>query len=90
LTDTAQTKGNAVYLDIVSGDKVAPGAAWSYPDPAPEYAAIRGHIALYASAMDSCTVDGVAVVPQPGSFYGGWITPRVVGPFKGSRGTAGW
>jgi uncharacterized protein (DUF427 family) len=83
-------KGAASYLDIVSGEKVAERAAWSYPNPVAEYAAIRGHVALYAAATDSCTVDGVAVVPQPGGFYGGWITPKVVGPFKGGRGTAGW
>jgi len=29
-------------------------------------------------------------VPQPGGFYGGWITSRVVGPFKGGPGTTGW
>jgi hypothetical protein len=40
--------------------------------------------------MDACTVDGVAVLPQPGGFYGGWVTPRVVGPFKGDSGTQGW
>ena len=28
--------------------------------------------------------------PQPGGFYGGWVTPEVVGPFKGEPGTEGW
>ena len=27
---------------------------------------------------------------NPGSFYGGWITSKVVGPFKGAPGTLGW
>jgi len=27
---------------------------------------------------------------QEGGFYGGWITSRVVGPFKGGPGTLGW
>jgi len=40
--------------------------------------------------MDRCTVDGEEVLPQAGSFYGGWITSRVVGPFKGEPGTLGW
>jgi hypothetical protein len=40
--------------------------------------------------MDRCTVGGVIVTPQPGEFYGGWITPDVVGPFKGDAGSTGW
>ena len=53
-------------------------------------AVIRDHVAVYPALMDSCTVDGEVVTPQPGGFYGGWITPRVVGPFKGAPGTRGW
>jgi hypothetical protein len=30
------------------------------------------------------------VTPQPGRFYGGWITSNVAGPFKGGPGTRGW
>jgi hypothetical protein len=30
------------------------------------------------------------VQPQPGGFYGGWITKEVVGPFKGGPGSWGW
>jgi hypothetical protein len=36
--------------------------------------------------MDACTVAGEVVRPQPSGFYGGWITDRVVGPFKGPPG----
>jgi hypothetical protein len=28
-------------------------------------------------------VDGERVIPQPGGFYGGWITTAVEGPYKG-------
>ena len=83
-------KGDARYLDVVSGDVVAPRAAWGYPDPVPRYAALRDHVAVYPAAMGECTVDGVPVEPQPGGFYGGWVTPRVVGPFKGAPGTLHW
>jgi uncharacterized protein (DUF427 family) len=83
-------KGVASYLDVVGGDVVAERAAWFYPEPVPAYAVLRDHVALYPAAMDLVTVDGVAVEPQPGGFYGGWITPRVVGPFKGGPGTLGW
>ena len=46
-------------------------------------------MAFYPAALD-CTVDGARVLPQPGGFYGGWITPELVGPFKGGPGSAGW
>ena len=66
------------------------GRRWYYPQPAPAYADLRGHVAVYAAAMDRCLVDGERVVPQPGGFYGGWITSAVSGPFKGVPGRAGW
>ncbi len=71
-------------------DAVVPDLAWSYPDPTPQYAALRDHLAFYASRVDLCSVDGEMVVPQPGDFYGGWITSKVKGPFKGPPGTRGW
>jgi hypothetical protein len=51
---------------------------------------LRGHVAVMPGAVDRCTVAGEVVVPQAGGFYGGWITSRVVGPFKGEPGTRGW
>jgi hypothetical protein len=35
-------------------------------------------------------VDDERVEPQPGGFYGGWITSNLVGPFKGAPATLGW
>ncbi|MGZ4495414.1 MAG: DUF427 domain-containing protein [Nocardioides sp.] len=89
-TSYCEWKGVASYLDVVAGDRVAPRAAWTYPEPTPAFAAIADHVALYPAAMDACTVDGEPVRPQPGGFYGGWITSRVVGPFKGEPGTLHW
>jgi uncharacterized protein (DUF427 family) len=90
-------KGQAAYLDIVGGvpdgadgPAVAPRAAWHYPTPTRAYADIAGHVALYPGAVDRCTVDGEVVRPQPGGFYGGWVTSAVVGPFKGDPGTMFW
>ncbi len=81
-------KGLARYFDLV-----APGddgqerrlrrAVWSYPTPTPAYAALAGWLACYPGLMDGCWVDGERVIPQPGGFYGGWITSAVEGPFKG-------
>jgi len=83
-------KGPATYLDLVVGDRVSREAAWTYPRPSPGYEAIAGYIAFYAARVDSATVDGEAVRPQPGGFYGGWITDDVIGPYKGEPGTEGW
>lgn len=83
-------KGRAVYFDVVAGEQVAPRAAWSYPAPNDRAEVIRDHVAVYPALMGSCTVDGEVVTAQPGGFYGGWITSRIVGPFKGGPGTQGW
>ena len=82
-------KGEARYWHVVVGGARIERAAWSYPDPRPPYRDITWHLAFYAGLLD-CRVDGVRVVPQPGAFYGGWITPEIVGPFKGEPGTEGW
>jgi len=83
-------KGRARYYSVVVGDRQAERAAWTYPEPVPAFDPIRDHVAFYAGPMDACTVDGEPVQPQPGGFYGGWITADIVGPFKGSPGTLGW
>lgn len=83
-------KGTAAYLDIVVGESVAAAKAWTYPTPQPGFERIAEHVALYVDAMDGCFVDGERVRPQPGGFYGGWITDDVVGPFKGIPGSFGW
>jgi len=69
---------------------VSVDAAWSYAQPTPAYADLRNHVAFYASRVDQCTIDGERVVPQPGDFYGGWITSNITGPFKGPSGTQTW
>lgn len=83
-------KGTAAYWTVRVGARVAERAAWSYPDPFEEFAALRDHVAFYCAAMDGCFVGDERARPQPGGFYGGWITSHVVGPFKGGPGTTGW
>jgi uncharacterized protein (DUF427 family) len=83
-------KGSARYFDVVVGDRRASRAAWSYPNPTLTFAAIKDYVAFYCAPMDACLVDGEKARPQPGGFYGGWITDNVVGPFKGEPGTSGW
>lgn len=83
-------KGSAVYWDVVIGDVVLPRVGWSYPEPSRAFALLRDHVAFYAAPFDNCSVNGETVVPQPGSFYGGWITSDLAGPFKGIPGSMGW
>lgn len=83
-------KGEAEYWDVHGGGGVASRSAWSYPSPVAAFAPLAGHVAFYAAPMDRCEVDGEVVTPQPGGFYGGWITSHVVGPFKGEPGSRGW
>jgi uncharacterized protein (DUF427 family) len=83
-------KGRARYWTLAAGGVVAEAAGWSYPDPTPAFADLQDHVAVYAGRMEACFVDGERVVPQPGGFYGGWITTELAGPFKGGPGTLGW
>ena len=82
-------KGPARYWSLVHGASSLPGIGWSYPQPLPGAEALADCVAFYARGLD-CTVGGAPVTPQPGGFYGGWITPELVGPFKGEPGTSGW
>lgn len=89
-TSLCEWKGQAVYYDLRVNGKVAGRVAWSYPQPAPSFAPIKDHLAFYPAPMDACLVDGEKARPQPGGFYGGWITSDIVGPFKGQPGSSGW
>jgi uncharacterized protein (DUF427 family) len=82
-------KGPARYWTLVDGDRRLPRAAWSYPHPLAAARPLATCVAFYAAHLE-CTVGGAPVTPQPGGFYGGWITPDLVGPFKGVPGSDGW
>src|SRR6478735_8665533 len=75
-------KGEARYWTVVAGGERLTRAGWSYPHPFPEFALLAGFVAFYPGRVE-CLVDDVRVRAQPGGFYGGWITPEIVGPFKG-------
>ncbi|MEO0557420.1 MAG: DUF427 domain-containing protein [Bacteroidota bacterium] len=83
-------KGYAVYYDIEVGEERSVDAAWSYPSPREQYAALKDHVAFYPGRVGACFIGDERVTPQPGGFYGGWITSRVAGPFKGIPGSMGW
>ncbi|MBA3424007.1 MAG: DUF427 domain-containing protein, partial [Rubrobacter sp.] len=95
-TSMCEWKGRARYYDIATEDEITGekkserNAAWFYPDPVREFAALKDYVAFYPSKMDACWVGGEKVEAQEGDFYGGWITAFIVGPFKGAPGTWGW
>ena len=82
-------KGNATYFDVIAGGERAARAAWTYPKPNPRYESIRDWIAFYPGRVE-CYLGDERVEPQPGEFYGGWITAEITGPFKGVPGSGGW
>lgn len=83
-------KGVARYYDVVTEAKTAPRAAWAYDRPTEAFAALAGYLAFYAGQMDEVWVGDTRVLPQPGDFYGGWVTPNLQGRIKGAPGTQHW
>lgn len=83
-------KGVAQYFDVSINGHVASAAAWTYEKPSTAFKAIAGYVSFYAGKLDACYVGGVRVLPQPGDFYGGWVTPNLQGKIKGGPGTRHW
>lgn len=83
-------KGRAIYYDLVINGRRARNAVWSYPAPKDRFAALRDHLAFYATSVDAAYVGNVRVMPQPGDFYGGWVTPNLTGQIKGAHGSLHW
>ena len=81
-------KGQASYWALAN-DPAGTMIAWSYDNPTERFAAIDGYLSCYPGRIP-CYVDGERVQPQPGGFYGGWITSKIVGPVKGEPGTGHW
>lgn len=83
-------KGEADYWSIMLPDRTVSNAGWSYRSPMAGYGSIRDHLAFYAWLVDEAWVGDELATAQPGRYYGGWVTAKVVGPFKGTPGTEGW
>jgi uncharacterized protein (DUF427 family) len=88
-SSVCEWKGVATYRSYAGARTIA-DVAWSYDDPNPGYEAIRGYLAFYAGRVDEAWVGDERATPQPGGFYGGWVTSRIVGPIKGEPGSFGW
>jgi uncharacterized protein (DUF427 family) len=82
-------KGSARYWSLVDGARSLPRVAWSYPQPLKGAEPLAECVAFYPGNLE-CSVGGAPVTPQPGRFYGGWVTSELVGPFKGEPGSESW
>ena len=89
-TSFCEWKGMAEYWAVEVNGKMVNNAAWSYPTPDPGFEQITDHLAFYAFKMDACYVGNEKAEPQPGHFYGGWVTTNIVGPIKGEPGSQRW
>lgn len=89
-TSVCEWKGAAVPYTLDDGQRQSRDAAWRYPDPFPEFEVLHDRLAFYPARVDACWFGDDRVEPQPGGYYGGWVTPELVGPFKGEPGTGGW
>lgn len=83
-------KGVARFWDARVDERFAEAAAWSYAEPRPGYEALAGYYAFFPRPLDGCWVGSERALPQEGTYYGGWITSDLTGPFKGGPGTEAW
>jgi uncharacterized protein (DUF427 family) len=81
-------KGRATYWAL-SDDPRSGAIGWSYEDSRKPFTDLAGYLSFYPGRI-ACFIDRERVRPQPGGFYGGWLTSRIVGPVKGEPGTGGW
>ena len=105
LESFCEWKGLARYHHLRVGDDWVENAAWSYPEPEPDYSMLKDYLAFYPgrvgagvvarsasgkASVSGCYLGNERVRPQAGPFYGGWVTDEIKGPFKGSPGSEGW
>ncbi len=82
-------KGRAAYWSVKVNGRTIDDAAWGYPEPFEGFESMSNYVSFYPAKLE-CLVDGERVEPQPGGFYGGWVTSEIVGPIKGEPGTGSW
>ena len=79
-TDVTMTADAETFQAILEGEL----------NPTAAFMPIAHYFAFYPSRVDACYVGEEQVTAQSGDFYGGWITSKIIGPFKGGPGTLGW
>lgn len=90
LSTYCEFKGRGGYYHLNLDSNIIENVAWYYENPSPAFVAIKNYLAFYANKLEECYVGDERVKAQSGNFYGGWITSKITGPFKGEPGTWGW
>ncbi len=62
---------------------------WRYVQMFPAFSDLYLWPSFYPAQI-TCFVGDEQVAPQPGGFYGGWVTSNLAGPIKGDPDSAGW
>jgi uncharacterized protein (DUF427 family) len=89
-SSVCEWKGPASYWSYEGPGRHVADVAWSYDRPNAGYESLTGRLAFYAGRVDEAWVGDERATPQPGGFYGGWVTSRIVGPVKGEPGSWSW
>ncbi len=89
-TSLCEWKGTAHYYDVCVGARRVPRGAWCYPEPDPDYRDLASWPAFFAGRGFDAWVGDERAQPQPGGFYGGWVTSKITGPIKGEPGSESW
>ena len=82
-------KGDAEHWALAGDGETERSIAWRYPAPLAGFEELANCFAFYPARVE-CWLAGERVRPQPGSYYGGWVTSELTGPFKGEPGSEGW
>ena len=88
-SSVCEWKGVAAYFDANLPGVDARRVAWTYSRPTLEFKPIAGYLSFYPAKAE-CFLAGERVRPQPGPFYGGWLTADIAGPVKGEPGSEAW
>jgi uncharacterized protein (DUF427 family) len=87
-------KGLATSFRVRDQPDGSPAAGWRYDLTFPEFVSIQGWFSFYPGVLACFISDdrGIdeQVRPQPGGYYGGWVTARLKGPIKGEPGSEAW
>lgn len=84
IVSLCEWKGAAQALLI---DDVEVG--WRYVQMFPAFRDLYLWPSFYPARV-ACFVGNEQAKPQPGGFYGGWVTADLAGPIKGSPNSEGW
>ncbi len=85
MASICEWKGVAQQIDV-EGIR---NAGWRYVRMFEPFVSIFEWPSFYPDKL-LCFVDNKKVEPQPGGYYGGWVTADLAGPIKGGPGSSGW